>query len=106
VALDKAAVDREAARLAQENADLRQLLANFLNGISVNSAVLANPANPLLVVNSKLQQSIAAKQKHSQQRASGGRAAPGALGVAGLGLGAPPASPKQQVVTVAAVSHA
>lgn len=36
--LDKASIDREAARLTQENADLRQLLQNFLNGISVNDA--------------------------------------------------------------------
>lgn len=33
VVLDVAAVDRERSRLEQENADLRQLLKNFLDGI-------------------------------------------------------------------------
>jgi hypothetical protein len=33
VVLDVAAVDRERGRLEQENADLRQLLKSFLDGI-------------------------------------------------------------------------
>jgi hypothetical protein len=49
------AVDREAARLAQENDDLRAILKQYLDGISVNEDVMANPINPLLVVNNRLQ---------------------------------------------------
>jgi cell division protein FtsB len=33
VVLDVAAVERERSRLSQENADLRQLLKNFLDGV-------------------------------------------------------------------------
>uniref|UniRef100_A0A383W766 Dynein regulatory complex subunit 2 n=1 Tax=Tetradesmus obliquus TaxID=3088 RepID=A0A383W766_TETOB len=68
VVLDVAAVDRERLRLEAENADLRQLLKSFLDGISVNEAVLNMPANPLLVVNQRLQLVMAERRK---QRSAG-----------------------------------
>jgi hypothetical protein len=55
VLIDKTAVGREAARLAQENADLRTILKQYLDGISINEEALASPVNPLLVVNNRLQ---------------------------------------------------
>ena len=53
--LDKSAVDKEKGRLDRENADLRSILKQYLDGISVNDDVLNNPINPLLVVNNRLQ---------------------------------------------------
>ena len=55
VLLDKAAVDKERARLATENADLRHILRQYLDGIAVNADVMNSPTNPLLVVNQRLQ---------------------------------------------------
>eukprot|EP00775_Hariotina_reticulata_P008068 gene8068-8263_t len=74
VVLDVAAVDRERSRLTQENADLRQLLKNFLDGISVNETVLNTPANPLLVINQRLQLVMAERRKQrSAQQAKVGQ---------------------------------
>lgn len=61
--LDKAAVDKERARLAAENADLRTILQQYLDGISVNEAVMNNPTNPLLVINQRLQLTLAERNK-------------------------------------------
>jgi hypothetical protein len=80
--LDRAAIDREQARLAKENEDLRQLLKSFLDGISVNDAVINNPANPLLVVNQRLQLTLAERRKGGA--AAAGRGAGGSGGSAGL----------------------
>lgn len=55
VLLDTMAVDREKKRLEQENEDLRTILKQYLDGISVNSDVMNNPLNPLMVVNQRLQ---------------------------------------------------
>ena len=55
VLLDKASVDKERARLATENADLRHILRQYLDGIAVNADVMNSPTNPLLVVNQRLQ---------------------------------------------------
>jgi len=52
VLLDKEAIKREKGRLDQENADLRSILKQYLDGISVNNQVLAGP-NPLMVVNER-----------------------------------------------------
>lgn len=68
--LDKAAVDKERARLAAENADLRTILQQYLDGISVNEAVMNNPVNPLLVINQRLQLTLAERNKLYQQPAS------------------------------------
>ncbi|DBA94555.1 hypothetical protein WJX77_004903 [Trebouxia sp. C0004] len=68
--LDKAAVDKERARLAAENADLRTILQQYLDGISVNEAVMNNPVNPLLVINQRLQLTLSERKKLYQQPAS------------------------------------
>ncbi|KAL3161027.1 Para-hydroxybenzoate--polyprenyltransferase, mitochondrial precursor (PHB:polyprenyltransferase) [Trebouxia sp. C0009 RCD-2024] len=67
--LDKAAVDKERARLAAENADLRTILQQYLDGISVNEAVMNNPVNPLLVINQRLQLTLAERNKLYKQPA-------------------------------------
>ena len=48
----RAGIERERERLKHENADLRSILKQYLDGISVNEDVINNP-NPLLVVNHK-----------------------------------------------------
>ncbi|GFH08593.1 uncharacterized protein HaLaN_03578, partial [Haematococcus lacustris] len=65
--LDKTAIDREKSRLEKENADLRSILKQYLDGISVNDDVLNNPINPLLVVNNRLQVTLAERNKARQQ---------------------------------------
>lgn len=55
VLVDTVAVEREEQRLEQENTDLRTILKQYLDGISVNEDVMNNPLNPLMVVNNRLQ---------------------------------------------------
>ena len=50
VFLDKASLEKEKAMLSTENAQLRLLLKQYLDGISVNDEVLTNN-NPLLIIN-------------------------------------------------------
>jgi dynein regulatory complex subunit 2 len=91
-ALDRAAVDRERARLTKENADLRQLLKGFLDGISVNDAVMDDPANPLLVVNRRMQLAVAGRRAAAAGGGggSGGGGGGGASGPSGAqGVGQP-----------------
>jgi len=52
VLLDEMAIERERDRLQRENTDLRSILKQYLDGISVNEDVI-NAPNPLLVVNHK-----------------------------------------------------
>lgn len=52
VLLDKLSLDKQRQMLSTENAQLRVLIKQYLDGISVNSEVLANP-NPLLIVNNR-----------------------------------------------------
>ena len=52
VLLDVMGIERERERLARQNADVRSILKQYLDGISVNEDVINNP-NPLLVVNHK-----------------------------------------------------
>jgi len=52
--LDKTEIDMEKDRIAAENADLRVILKQYLDGISVTPTVVSNPVNPLLVVNQRL----------------------------------------------------
>ncbi|CAK9061079.1 Dynein regulatory complex subunit 2 (Coiled-coil domain-containing protein 65 homolog) (Flagellar-associated protein 250) [Durusdinium trenchii] len=53
VKLDLHAVEQEGKRLTKENVQLRSILKQFLDGVSVNEDVLSAP-NPLLVVNGKV----------------------------------------------------
>merc|ERR1719401_2130734 len=53
VKLDHLAIDQEGKRLQKENVQLRSILKQFLDGVSVNEDVLTQP-NPLLVVNGKV----------------------------------------------------
>merc|ERR550514_780738 len=53
VKLYSLAIDKEKQRLEKENVQLRSILKQFLDGVSVNEDVLAQP-NPLLVVNGKV----------------------------------------------------
>lgn len=52
VLLDEQAIERERDQLKRENTDLRSILKQYLDGISVNEDVI-NAPNPLLVVNHK-----------------------------------------------------
>merc|ERR1711933_177789 len=53
VKLDHLAIEQELTRLNKENMQLRSILKQFLDGVSVNEEVLSQP-NPLLVVNGKV----------------------------------------------------
>jgi hypothetical protein len=52
VLLDKLAITRRKENLGQENTDLRSILKQYLDGISVNSDVMTEP-NPLFVLNNR-----------------------------------------------------
>lgn len=52
VLLDKTSLDKEKQMLSTENAQLRMLLKQYLDGISVNDEVLSQ-TNPLLIVNNR-----------------------------------------------------
>ncbi len=51
--LDTLAIEKEQRRLEQENTQLKAILKQFLDGVSVNEDVLKQP-NPLLVINGKV----------------------------------------------------
>jgi len=53
VKLDHLAIEQEKQRLQRENVQLRSILKQFLDGVSVNEDVLSQP-NPLLVVNGRV----------------------------------------------------
>jgi hypothetical protein len=53
VKLDHLAIEQEKQRLQKENVQLRSILKQFLDGVSVNEDVLSQP-NPLLVVNGRV----------------------------------------------------
>ena len=50
--LDTIAIDKEKQRLAEENAQLQDLISQFINGTRVSDAIL-NEDNPLFVVNGR-----------------------------------------------------
>jgi len=68
VNMDNMAIDKEKKRLDRENADLRSILKQYLDGISVNEDVINNPCNPLLVVNNKLQLAQQERAEQAQQQ--------------------------------------
>jgi hypothetical protein len=49
VVLDQAALEKEKRRLLDDNAKLKYVLKQYLDGITVNAEVLKDPKNPLLV---------------------------------------------------------
>eukprot|EP00921_Rhytidocystis_pertsovi_P003554 GHVQ01006160.1.p1 GENE.GHVQ01006160.1~~GHVQ01006160.1.p1 ORF type:complete len:281 (-),score=27.01 GHVQ01006160.1:1635-2477(-) len=53
VLLDKLAIKKEYSRLTGENQQLKSILRQFLDGVSVNEQVLSGP-NPLLVINGRV----------------------------------------------------
>eukprot|EP00960_Hanusia_phi_P059657 764244-Hanusia_phi.AAC.2 len=52
VLLDKVAISKEKERLRNENEELKSILKQYLDGISVNAQVLSEP-NPLFVLNNR-----------------------------------------------------
>ncbi len=54
VLLDQLAIEEERTRLRQENQELKQLLKQYLDGVTVSEEVMAKE-NPLLIVNGRLQ---------------------------------------------------
>ncbi|OAF65215.1 hypothetical protein A3Q56_07087 [Intoshia linei] len=52
VLLEKVALEKEKSVKIQENGNLRSLLKQYLEGISVNSDILSKE-NPLLIINNK-----------------------------------------------------
>merc|ERR1719159_811854 len=67
VKLDHLAIDKERQRLEKENVQLRSILKQFLDGVSVNEDVLSQP-NPLLVVNGKVNLNhIPVKRAHEKK---------------------------------------
>ncbi|CAM9573625.1 unnamed protein product [Chrysoparadoxa australica] len=53
VLLDKLCIEREEERLEAENAELRSVVKQYMDGISINDEVLGG-SNPLLVINGKV----------------------------------------------------
>lgn len=53
VLLDKVAIDRQKQKLDNENMFIKNLLRQYLDGVSVNNDVMNNP-NPLFIVNNKI----------------------------------------------------
>lgn len=51
--LDKLAIDKQRNTLSKENQFFKNLLKQYLDGVSVNDDVMSNP-NPLLVVNDRV----------------------------------------------------
>jgi hypothetical protein len=50
--LDTMAIDKEKQRLTEENAQLQDLITQFINGTRVSDAILSDD-NPLFVVNGR-----------------------------------------------------
>lgn len=67
VLLDKLAIKHERARLMRENADLRAILKQYLEGIAVTETAV-DDANPLLIVNGRV--NIANPQGQTRRKAT------------------------------------
>mmetsp|Transcript_14746 Transcript_14746/g.41521 ORF Transcript_14746/g.41521 Transcript_14746/m.41521 type:complete len:530 (-) Transcript_14746:148-1737(-) len=61
VNIDVMAIEKERDRLDKENGDLRAILKQYLDGVSVNEDVINNPTNPLVIVNQRLQHTLKAR---------------------------------------------
>jgi len=93
--LDKTAIDKEKTRLEKENADLRSILKQYLDGISVNDEVMNNPINPLMVVNNRLQVTLSERNKARAQVLT-------QRGAAGSAAGQQQGAPQPQLVMAVA----
>lgn len=63
VNIDEMAIAKEKGRLEKENTDLRAILKQYLDGVSVNEDVINNPTNPLVIVNQRLQHTLKARNR-------------------------------------------
>jgi hypothetical protein len=75
VFLDTRAVDGERRRLAEENADLREVLKRYLDGVSVNDEVMreslpGGTGNTLMVVNERTEVLRRQKARLETERAA------------------------------------
>jgi hypothetical protein len=68
--------------LERENADLRALLKRHLDGTDVNAEVIADPNNPLFVVNDRVLKTQEARRRAAESAEKGdeGEEAAGARG--------------------------
>ena len=71
--LDERAAEREKRRLERENADLRALLKRHLDGTDVNAEVIADPNNPLFVVNDRVLKTQEARRRAAESARRGTR---------------------------------
>ena len=71
--LDERAAEREKRRLERENADLRALLKRHLDGTDVNAEVIADPNNPLFVVNDRVLKTQEARRRAAERSGDEGR---------------------------------
>ena len=69
VFLDERAARNETQRLTEENSDLKQILTDYLNGVSVNQEVLADQNNPLFVVNDRVLKSQRERRETEEKNA-------------------------------------
>jgi hypothetical protein len=67
----KVELDKEAARLEQQNEVLRQAVYAATSGMRVTDEVLADDSNPLLIVNNRLQQFLGVDASNRPGPASG-----------------------------------
>lgn len=91
VLLERNALANERSRLEEENDELKRILKAYLDGISVGPETMADPTNPLLIVNQRLQRTLRLRQTASMasqqvvevQAVSAAAAGSGHLGVQG-----------------------
>ena len=69
VNIDEMAISNEQSRLEKENNDLRAILKQYLDGVSVNEDVINNPTNPLVIVNQRLQHTLKARNRQKGDEA-------------------------------------
>jgi len=86
VKLDHLAVEQEGKRLTKENVQLRSILKQFLDGVSVNEDVLSAP-NPLLVVNGKVNLNHVPVKRSADKTTYVEAAHHASKGVVGQGIG-------------------
>lgn len=67
--LDALASSRERERLSAENADLRDIVAGYLNGVTVSDETTRDPNNPLFVVNERVLKAQA-RRRDAEAKAS------------------------------------